>query len=438
MYQYQRTIARETSYEGIGLHTGLNVKITFSPAPVNHGVVFIRTDVPEQPRITATIENVTDVFRGTTIGCGEYKIHTVEHVLCAIAGLGITNIIIMINDKEPPAVDGSAQPFVNLLEEAGIVEQNEKTECFTISEPLQINDGTKQLIALPCDKFKISFTIDYDNPVIGTQYAQFEINEQTFRKEIVSARTFGFTQEVEDLRKQGLALGGDLSNAIVIGEKGILNENLRFEDEFVRHKILDLVGDLFLTGLSIKGHFIAIKSGHALNVKLAKIIKKKYIEQKNSITKNQTALNIKQILKILPHRYPFLLVDKITEIRDGKGAVGVKNVTINEHFFTGHFPMQQVMPGVLIVEALAQVAGVLMLSKKENLGKLPYFIGIDNFRFRKPVIPGDILILEIEVGKIKGNFGKVAGKVKVDDKLVAEGELMFSLVDAPRDSIMED
>ncbi len=437
MYQTQRTIARETSYEGIGLHTGLNVKITFLPAPVNHGVVFVRTDVEEKPVITATIENVTDVFRGTTIGCGEFKIHTVEHVLCALAGLGISNILIMINAKEPPAVDGSAFTFVKLLEESGIVEQNEKTNQFSIGEPMQINEGAKQLIALPCDTFKISFTIDYDNPVIGTQYAQFEINEGTFKKEIMSARTFGFTQEVEELRKQGLALGGDLTNAIVVGDNGILNENLRYEDEFVRHKILDLVGDLFLTGLSLKGHFVAIKSGHALNVKLASLIKKKYMEQKQAV-KTPATLNIMQIIKIMPHRYPFLLVDKITEIRDGKGAVGVKNVTINEHFFTGHFPVQPVMPGVLIVEALAQVAGVFMLSKKENRGKLPYFTGIDNFRFRKPVLPGDILVLEIEVGKIKGNIGKVAGKVIVDGKLVAGGELMFSLVDAPHDAGLED
>lgn len=437
MYQYQRTIAKEISYEGIGLHTGLNVKITFQPAPVNHGVVFVRTDIPERPEIKATIENVTDVLRGTTIGVNGYKIHTVEHVLCALAGLGITNVLILLNAKEPPAVDGSALPFVKLLEEAGIVEQNEKNNEYIISEPIQVSDGEKQIIALPSDVFKISFTIDYDNPVIGTQYAQFEINETTFKNEIVSARTFGFMREVEELRKQGLALGGDLTNAIVVGDNKILNDSLRFEDEFVRHKILDLVGDLFLTGLSIKGHFIAIKSGHALNVKLASNIKKKFLEQQNS-NKNIN-LNISQIAKILPHRYPFLLVDKITEIREGKGAVGIKNVTINEHFFTGHFPEQPVMPGVLIVEALAQVAGVYMLSKKENRGKLPYFTGIDNFRFRKPVMPGDVLVLEIEVGKIKGNIGKVIGKVIVDGKLVAGGELMFSLVDAPKHSVdLED
>ncbi len=428
MYQYQRTIGKEVSYEGIGLHTGLNVKITLLPAPVNHGVVFVRTDVAEQPRIVASIENVNDVFRGTTIGVGEYKVHTVEHVLCALAGLGICNVLIHINAKEPPAVDGSALPFVKLIEEAGIVEQNEKVQQYTITEPIQISDGAKQLIALPSDKFMISFTIDYDTPVIGTQYLQFVINEETFKKEIMSARTFGFMREVEELRKHGLALGGDLTNAIVVGDNGILNDSLRFEDEFVRHKILDLVGDLFLTGTQIKGHFVAIKSGHALNVNMAKIIKQKIIEQKSS----KLTLDIMQILKILPHRYPFLLVDKILEIREGKCAIGIKNVTINEHFFTGHFPAQPVMPGVLIVEALAQVAGVLMLNKKEYRGKLPYLTGIDNFRFRKPVMPGDMLVLEIEVGKIKGNIGKVAGKVRVGDKHVAEGELMFSLVDVPK------
>ncbi len=434
MYQNQRTIANEISYEGIGLHTGLNVRITFLPAPVNHGVVFVRTDLPEEPRVVASIEHVTDVFRGTTIGLDEIKIHTVEHVLCALAGLGLTNILIKINAKEPPAVDGSAQPFVKLLEEAGIVEQEEKTAQYTITEPIHLIDGSKQLIAMPSDKFMISFTIDYDTPIIGTQYAQLVINPETFQKEIMYARTFGFTREVEELRKQGLALGGDLTNAIVIGEDGILNESLRSEDEFVRHKILDLVGDLFLTGLSLKGHFIAMKSGHALNVKMAGILKKRYNDKKTS----KTTMDIMKILKVLPHRYPFLLVDKITEIKEGKGAVGIKNVTINEHFFTGHFPTQPVMPGVLIVEALAQVAGVFMLNKKENRGKLPFFTGIDNFRFRKPVVPGDVLVLEIEMGKIKGNIGKVSGKVIVNDKLVAEGDLMFSLVNAPKNDDSEE
>lgn len=434
MYQFQKTIAREISFEGIGLHTGLNVKITFLPAPVNHGVVFVRTDIAENPRIEASIENVTDVLRGTTIGSGGHNIHTVEHVLCALAGLGITNVLIHLNAKEPPAVDGSALPFVKLLEEAGIVDQAEKTQQYTITEPIQLIEGQKQLIALPSDKFIISFTIDYDNPVIGTQYAQFEINGDTFRREIMSARTFGFLKEVEDLRKQGLALGGDFTNAIVIGDDKIMNESLRYDDEFVRHKILDLVGDLFLTGISIKGHFVAMKSGHAMNVKLASMIKKRYMGQKPP----KTTLDVMKIMKILPHRYPFLLVDKITEIRDGKGAVGIKNVTINEHFFTGHFPAQPVMPGVLIVEALAQVAGVFMLSKKENRGKLPYFTGIDNFRFRRPVLPGDMLVLEVEFGKIRGNIGKVSGKVNVNGKLAAEGELMFSLIDAPKDEDLED
>jgi len=434
MYQYQKTIAREISFEGIGLHTGLNVKITFLPAPVNHGVVFVRTDIPENPRIEASIENVTDVFRGTTIGSGGYNIHTVEHILCALAGLGITNVLIHLNAKEPPAGDGSAFPFVKLLEEAGIVDQQEKTQQYTITEPIQLIEGQKQLIALPSEKFIISFTIDYDNPVIGTQYAQFEISEDTFKKEIMSARTFGFMKEVEELRKQGLALGGDLTNAIVIGDDKVMNESLRYDDEFVRHKILDLVGDLFLTGISVKGHFVAMKSGHAMNVKLASMIKKRYMGHKFP----KTTLDVMKIMKILPHRYPFLLVDKIIEIKEGKGAVGIKNVTINEHFFTGHFPAQPVMPGVLIVEALAQVAGVFMLSKKENRGKLPYFTGIDNFRFRRPVVPGDMLVLEVEFGKIRGNIGKVSGKVNVNGKLVAEGGLMFSLVDAPKEEDLED
>ncbi len=424
-YIYQKTIGKEVSYTGIGLHTGENVLIKFKPAGENEGIHFIRTDLPEKPKIAATIDNVTDVLRGTSIGCGDVKIHTVEHVLCALGGLGITNLLIEVDGSEVPAVDGSAMPFVEIFEnEAGIVKQEAKRRVLTIDEPMQVIEADKQLVVLPSDEFKISFTVEYNNSVIGTQYAKFPINEKTFKKEIASARTYGFLSEVEYLKSKGLALGGSVENAIVVGENEIMNDSLRWKDEFVRHKILDLVGDLFLIGVSLKGHFIGIKSGHEMNFKMAQKLKKLADDPR----KQETKMDIKRILEILPHRYPFLLVDKIVHMESGKSAIGVKNVTFNEQFFQGHFPGEPYMPGVLICEALAQVAGVLMLKEDQHKGKVPFFGGIESFRFRKPVRPGDTLYLEIQIIKIKGSIGKVKGIARVDNHKVAEGILTFSLI----------
>lgn len=419
----QNTINSEIEITGCGLHTGEIVKAIFKPAPPDTGIVFIKDNV----KIGALLPYVSSSYREISLKKDGVCIRTIEHLLAALSSLSVTNVFIELTGSEVPIMDGSSFPFVEAIKRVGIKPQNRKIRYAVIASPFEIKEDGRSVSILPHNGFKVSYTISFDHPVIKTQSLEISINEETFTKELAKARTFGFMDEVSSLREMGLIKGGSLLNAVVIdGDKIINPEALRYQDEFVRHKILDLLGDISLLKWKLKGHIIANCSGHSLNIKLARRINE-MIEKKEGVILEGGEIDIKGILDVIPHRYPFLLVDRILEIEKGKRVVGIKNVTMNENFFQGHFPGNPVMPGVLIIEAMAQVAGVLLLSEEENKGKLVYLAGLDNVRFRKPVIPGDQIRFEIVPLKIRKKVGMVEGKAYVDKELVAEATLLFSL-----------
>ncbi|MCG2710719.1 MAG: bifunctional UDP-3-O-[3-hydroxymyristoyl] N-acetylglucosamine deacetylase/3-hydroxyacyl-ACP dehydratase [Candidatus Omnitrophica bacterium] len=434
MVENQCTINRSAGLSGIGLHTGQKVNVKFKPAVEHQGIEFVRTDLDGKPRIKAHMSNLIERPRRTSIGIQNVEIHTIEHVLAALAGLGIDNITIEMDAEELPGLDGSALPFLELLKKAGIKELNAARNYFQPKEPLYMEEGDSSVLILPANDFRISYTMSYPDSLLKSQYASFEFSPEVFEKELAPSRTFCLQEEAEELTRQGLGKGANYENTVVVGAKGIVENTLRFEDEFVRHKICDLIGDLYLLGHPLKGHVIGIKSGHPLNIKLLKKIKHLHDRQTQASImassegiSNITPLDINEIKRILPHRYPFLLVDRILELKEDKYAVGIKNVTINEQFFQGHFPGRPVMPGVLIVEAMAQVVGVLLLSKRDNLGKRAYFMSIDKVKFRRMVLPGDQLRIEVSVLKLKSKIGQAYGRAIVENKVVAEAVLMFSL-----------
>ncbi len=432
--EYQKTIRKTVELNGIGLHTGQKVNIKFKPAEENSGIEFVRVDLPGRYRIQAHISNLIESRRRTSIGREEVEVHTIEHVLAALAGLGIDNISIELDAEELPGLDGSALPFLEVLKEAGLKELKFPRKYFQPKEPLYMEEGDSSLIILPANDFRISYTMNYPHSLLKSQYASFAFDAEIFEKEIAPSRTFCLQEEAKELTSQGLGKGANYNNTIVVGLDGIINNSLRFEDEFVRHKICDLIGDLYLLGHPLKGHVIAVKSGHPLNIRLLQKIKRLHERQIKAGIGAQTfdfnntpPLDINDIKRILPHRYPFLFVDRILKLEENKYAVGLKNVSINEQFFSGHFPGMPVMPGVLIVEAMAQVAGVLILSNRDNLGKRAYFMSIDKVKFRRMVLPGDQLRIEVSVLKLRSRTGKVYARGTVEDKLVAEAILMFSL-----------
>jgi len=434
LIRQQRTINDAVKIEGVGLHTGKKVRTLFKPAPPETGIIFRRVDIDPIVEIPANTDFVDDkeIKRNTTLTLNGAVIHTVEHILAAVSGLQLDNLIIEINADEPPEPeDGSCAQFVESLRNVGFKNQGVPAHIFKIKNQLSLYEDDVELVALPYDGLRISFTIDYDNRNIGTQYASYEITPEVFSGEIAPSRTFALMSDVEMLKKEGLIKGGSLDNAIVIDKDGIINkEPLRFPDEFVRHKILDIIGDLSLVGYPLEGHIIAIRSGHKYNLKFAKLLSQEARRwEKTAALSREGYWDINLIQSIMPHRYPFLLVDRILELEDKKRVVGLKNVTVNEPFFMGHFPGHPIMPAVLIIEAMAQVGGVLLLSsvdKPENY--LVYFIGIDKAKFRRPVGPGDQLRFELEMISLRKRFCKMKGVAYVDGKVVAEAELSSTVV----------
>ncbi|MBD3368408.1 MAG: bifunctional UDP-3-O-[3-hydroxymyristoyl] N-acetylglucosamine deacetylase/3-hydroxyacyl-ACP dehydratase [Candidatus Eisenbacteria bacterium] len=429
----QRTLAQQCSYKGIGIHTGEEATVTFRPAPPDSGVSFVRTDIEGAPTIPASLTHVVrskDTPRRTTLSKDGVKIYTVEHVLAALMGLGIDNVVVEIDSAEPAEpVDGSCKPFVDILTSAGLEEQDAPLQHLEILEPVSFEHGDVCLTAAPHDGLRLSFLIDYDNPTIGTQYASFDVTEETFVSEIAPARTFALESDVAGLKEQGLIRGGSLENAILVGEDGVVNEGeLRFPDEFARHKVLDLLGDLALLGRPLRGSVHAKKSGHATNVRFVEAIRDA-VRQGKVRYGATTNWDIDAIEEVMPHRYPFLLVDRILEL-DSRRVVGTKSFTMNEWFFVGHFPGHPIVPAVLIIEAMAQVGGFLLLSRVEDREKkLVYFMGIDNARFRRPVRPGDTVRFELELLRLRGGTCKMRGSAYVKGDLVADGDLWSQVVD---------
>ena len=446
----QQTLNGPASYSGIGLHSGNRVTMTFLPAPPNTGIRFRRVDLEGKPEIEARAENVAENNRSTTLAKGNTRIHTVEHVLATFAGYGIDNAIVELDANEPPIADGSAREYCKMVQSAGIVPQDERREAYTVTAPIELEMGDTMMTLFPDEGFKISCT-SADKQGRFTQFYSLELSPTTWERDLAHARTFCFFEEIEYLINNGLIKGGSLENAVVIRDDAVLTtEPLRYPDEFVRHKILDIVGDLSLLGRPLRGHLVAVKPNHAANCELVRRVlaqmRKPLVaaqafappptapkaaplpEGTSNETKAQDgAIDINGVMKLLPHRYPFLLVDRVAKL-EGNHIIGIKNVTINEPYFQGHFPGHPVMPGVLQLEAIAQVAGIVMLKNAENIGKIAYFMSAEDVKWRKPVHPGDVLVIEVELTKMRGKIGKAKGVCKVQGEVVSEASVTFMVI----------
>jgi len=432
----QTTIRESQSTQGFALHTGSAVTLTVKPAAANTGYIFKRIDLPDEPTVGAHIDNVKTVERATTLGEGSVKIHTVEHLLSALRGCGIDNALIELDANEPPIGDGSARQFLEMLDKAGKQELDAPLLEYEVHEPIRVTsrDGG-YMIAWPSDRFEVSCT-NANHLGKHTQYRTWNPETGNYGKDIGQARTFVFYEEVQPLMEKGLIKGGSLENAVVIRGDAILSrEPLRYEDEFVRHKILDVIGDLSLFPLRLKAHIYAVKPSHGLNVELTREIYKQYKQRQTQrlpveyVHSGEGGMDAQDIMKILPHRFPFLMVDRVLAFEGTTKAVGQKAVSINEPFFPGHFPGHPVMPGVLQVEAMAQMASLLLSRSTGHAGKIGYFMSADKVKFRKPVLPGDSLIIEVELIKSRGRVAKAVGVCRVKDQIVSEAELMFGIIE---------
>ncbi len=450
----QKTIREPVSESGIGLHSGQAVNLTFLPAQPNSGIRFRRTDLEGSPEIEAAIENVSETNRSTTLSKGTIKIHTVEHVLASFAGFGIDNVVVELDANEPPIGDGSARTFCRMIQKAGLMPQPEPRQTFAVPAPFQMQAGESEISVFPHDGLKISCT-SADKRGRFTQFFTIEVTPETWENELAAARTFCFYEEIEFLIKNGLIRGGSLENAVVIRDDAVLTtEPLRFPEEFVRHKILDILGDLALVGQPITGHIIAIKPSHTANCELARRLRQQ-LDQKNGSGSGARALTARapgekagdfademeqlaagsgglgtaEIMEILPHRAPFLMVDRVLQI-EGNKIVALKNLTFNEDFFQGHFPGHPIMPGVLQLEAMAQVAGVLLLKMQGICGKIAYFTSAERVKWRKPVRPGDRLVITAEMTKFRGKLAKAKAVCTVDQDVVSEAEITLMLTES--------
>jgi len=410
------------------------VKLRFKPALPGSGIAFVRSDQPEPTRITARVENLTKRSRRTSLRNGTVAVETVEHCLAAIRGLSIDNLEIELDNAELPAVDGSATPFVEVLAEAGIAEQDAERRCFKIPEVIRVSDGDAELVAWPGEgeRLDIIYELDYGRDSgVGRQIHRFALTQDGFVDELAPARTFITDEEARQLRAAGLGKHLTYQDILVIGPQGPIENQYRFPDECVRHKILDLVGDLVLLGCFVSGRIYARKSGHNLNHELVRRLHELRLStQLHERLKAGAKLDIHAVQRVLPHRYPMLLIDRVVEIEGDQRAVGIKNVTINEPFFQGHYPRQPIMPGVLIIEAMAQLGGILLSQKLEHTGKVAVLLSLDRVKFRRPVAPGDQLVLEAQTRRIKSRTGEVHCRAQVLGELVAEASIRFMLVDA--------
>src|SRR5437763_286596 len=434
--ELQHTLAKSAGFSGTSLHTGEKVTLKLQPAPVDHGIKFKRKDLADEPTIDANIANLKTVERATTIGEGAVRVHTVEHVLSALSAMGVDNAIIEMTANEPPIGDGSAAPYVEVIKKGGTVAQEAPRRFFDVREPIHVESKSGSLLVLlPDDKFRVSCTqAGPDNRF--TQFFSAEISPALYEREIAPARTFVFYEEVAPLMEKNLIKGGSLENAIVVrGDAVLSKEPLRFADEFVRHKILDIIGDLALIGTRIRGHLIAVKPGHAVNAELARAIVKQHakitaLSVPRTFPPGEGGLDTGEVMKILPHRYPFLMVDRVIGFEGENKITAIKSITINEPFFQGHFPGHPVMPGVMQVEAMAQVASILLFKLTKTSSRVGYFMSADQVKFRKPVFPGDTIFIHAELTRARGNrMAKTKCYCVVNDAIVSEAELMFTFLD---------
>ena len=437
MKRLQRTLEQTVQLSGVGVNTGEEIKVWIKPAPAGSGLRFVRTDLPGRPEIPATPEYAASRLRRTALRKGDLKaggaeVQLVEHVLAAMYGMRVDNAVIEVSGVEMPIGDGSASIYIDALEQGHIIEQDRPRREVVITEPVAIAAEDSSLVALPSDDgFRVSFTLDY-RPTIQPQYGSWAIDPGVFRDELGPARSFCLEEEIEELRSRNLGKGATYLNTLVIGKNGVIENSLRFEDEPCRHKILDVIGDLCLTGVDVNAHIIGVKSGHALNVRLAEKIRRIVLER--VVAPRAAVFDVRSIRKVLPHRYPFLMVDRLVELVDDRRAVGIKNVTINEEFFQGHWPEQPIMPGVLVLESLAQAGGLMFAKRCLETRKVALLLSLDRVKFRRTVVPGDQLTLEIEAVRVRARTAHVHGRALVGSDIACEADITYMLVDKPAET----